>query len=80
MFYYKMDDHEAVVLVDVIMTTFHDDAWYRSTDPDLQYVTPQNMTCITKEEAQKVAEQYTISEEYNPIMPGYLTWLYGEEE
>lgn len=79
-FYYKMDDHEAVVLVDVIMTTFHDDAWYRSTDPDLQYVTPQNMTCITKEEAQKVAEQYTISEEYNPIMPGYLTWLYGEEE
>ena len=78
-FYYKMDDNKAVTLVDTIMTTFHDDAWYRSTDPDLQYVTPQNMTRITKEEAQKAAEQYTISEEYNPSMPWYLTWLYGEE-
>ena len=78
-FYYKMDDNKAVTLVDTIMTTFRDDAWYRSTDPDLQYVTPQNMTRITKEEAQKAAEQYTISEEYNPSMPWYLTWLYGEE-
>lgn len=78
-FYYKMDDNEAVTLVDTIMTTFRDDAWYRSTDPDLQYVTPQNMTRITREEAQKAAEQYTISEEYNPSMPWYLTWLYGEE-
>ena len=78
-FYYKMDDNEAVTLVDVIMTTYHDDAWYRSTDPNLQYATAQNMTRITKEEAQKVSEQYAISEDNVPQKPDYLTWLYGEE-
>jgi len=74
-FYYKMDDNEAVTLVDAIMTTFHDDAWYRSTDPDLQYVTPQNMTRITKEEGQKICAQYPLLED---SMPGYLTNFYPE--
>ena len=74
-FYYKMDDNKAVTLVDVIMMTFHDDAWYRSTDPDLQYVTPQNMTRITKEEAHKICAQYALLED---SMPGYLTNFYPE--
>lgn len=78
MFYYKVDNHEAV-LADVIMTTFPDDAWYRSTDPSLVVVIPQNMTRITKEEAQKVAKQYPIAEENIPSKPGCTTWLYGEE-
>jgi len=74
-FYYKMDDNKAVTLIDVIMMTFHDDAWYRSTDPDLQYVTPQNMTRITKEEGQKICAQYAPLED---SMPWYLTNFYPE--
>ena len=74
-FYYKMDDNKAVTLVDVIMMTFHDDAWYRSTDPDLQYVTPQNMTRITREEGQKICAQYALLED---SMPWYLASFYPE--
>lgn len=74
-FYYKMDDNEAVTLVDVIMTTFHDDAWYRSTDPNLEYASPENMTRITKEDAYKIIEQYVLSED---SVPWYLTFFYPE--
>lgn len=78
-FYYKMENHKAV-LVDAITTTFRDDAWYRSTDSNLVLASAENMTRITKEEAQKVCEQYAISEANIPEQYGYLTWLYGEEE
>ena len=78
MFYYRMEN-QAVVIVDVIVNTFHDDAWYRSTDPNLEYASPENMTRITKEEAYEVSKQYAIAEENIPSKPDCTTWLYGEE-
>ena len=78
MFYYRIEN-QAVVIVDVIVNTFQDDAWYRSTDPNLEYASPENMTRITKEEACEVSKQYAIAEENMPSKPDCTTWLYGEE-
>ena len=78
MFYYRIEN-QAAVIADVIVNTFQDDAWYRSTDPNLEYASPENMTRITKEEAYEVSKQYAIAEENIPSKPDCTTWLYGEE-
>ena len=78
MFYYRIEN-QAAVIADVIVNTFQDDAWYRSTDPNLEYASPENMTRITKEEAYEVSKQYAIAEENIPSRPDCTTWLYGEE-
>ena len=72
--YYRIEDHEAVI-VDAIMAQ-NDGTWYQGAVESVTHVSAKNMTRITKEEVQKVIEQYVLLED---SVPWYLTWLYGEE-
>ena len=74
LFYYKIENHEAVI-VDIITTTYNDDTWYHSTDANIQYVSPKTMNPITKEAACNIIKAYVL---LGDSMPQYLSFFYVE--
>lgn len=77
LFFYRIENLDAKFL-DVISMTYHDDAWYHSTEiTDILDVSPKNMNQITKDEATNIIGQYALLEEN---IPYYLTLFYPVEE
>ena len=75
--FYRIENRNAK-FVDVISMTYHDDAWYHSTEiTDILDISPENMNQITKDEASNIIGQYALLEENTPY---YLTLFYPEAE